>query len=79
MKTTINLDEALLKAAKRQALEENTTLGRLIARALKRELARPSTTQARALGTLAPLEGLEVHEPSTLADVHWEDEWKPST
>lgn len=35
MKTTVNLDEHLLREAKKQAVEDGTTLGRLIEEALR--------------------------------------------
>ncbi len=34
-KTTVNLDDDLLRAAKKQAVDEGTTLGRLIERGLE--------------------------------------------
>lgn len=43
MRTTLDLDERVLKLAKRQALEQGETLTRFIERALKLQLAQPKT------------------------------------
>lgn len=41
MRTTISVDESLLREAKRRARRAGLTLGEFIARALRREMARP--------------------------------------
>jgi len=46
MRTTLALDDALLRAAKKRAAEEGTTLTRVIEAALRRHLAPPDRTRA---------------------------------
>jgi hypothetical protein len=46
MKTTVELPDNLLLAAKRKALETRTTLRDILERALRQELARPSRRAA---------------------------------
>jgi hypothetical protein len=46
MRTTIELPDALLKSAKRFALENNTTLRALLTQGLERVLSGPDPTQA---------------------------------
>lgn len=41
MRTTVNLDDHLLSAAKHRAVEENISLARVIESALRESLARP--------------------------------------
>jgi len=41
MKTTLNLDDQLVRSAKRRALEEHTTLTHLLETALRRYLTPP--------------------------------------
>lgn len=43
MRTTISVDENLLRSAKRQARRRGLTLGQFIEEAVRRELGRPST------------------------------------
>jgi hypothetical protein len=42
MKTTVELPDALLRAAKRKALENRTTLRAILERALRQELKSPA-------------------------------------
>ena len=58
MKTTLDLPEALLRRAKRKALESNTTLKALVVSGLKRELHAPSPM------ALDPIEQLKSADPS---------------
>lgn len=46
MRTTISVDDSLLKTAKRRARQMGVTLGELISAALRRELARTPRTDA---------------------------------
>lgn len=48
MRTTINLDDDLLHAAKVRAAERRTTLTALIAQALRRELADDASSESQA-------------------------------
>lgn len=41
MRTTLNLDEQLLAAAKRRALEQRLSLSRVVEEALRESLAKP--------------------------------------
>ena len=47
MRTTINLDDQLLKQAKAQAAASGVTLGRLIENALRESLVRRETLEKR--------------------------------
>lgn len=58
MKTTLDLPDALLRRAKRKALESNTTLKALVISGLKRELHAPN-----AMGA-SPIEQLKSADPS---------------
>ena len=46
MRTTVNIDDSLLEAAKTAARERGYTLGGLFEAALRRELAEPTTKEA---------------------------------
>ena len=46
MKTTVELPDALLIAAKKRAAEEGTTLRRILERSLRRELGRREPARA---------------------------------
>jgi hypothetical protein len=46
MRTTLDLDGRLLRAAKKRAAEDGTTLTRLLEQALRRYLAPPSSARA---------------------------------
>ncbi len=45
MKTTVELDDALLKAARRRAIDENTTLRALVEEGLRMRLAENESNQ----------------------------------
>jgi hypothetical protein len=47
MKTTVELPDELLIAAKKRAAETRTSLKEILSRGLSRELARPAPPQAR--------------------------------
>jgi len=47
MRTTLSIDDNLLKAAKRRARELGLTLGRFVEAALRRELARSPRSDGR--------------------------------
>ena len=77
MRTTIRLDDALLKEAKRRALERDMSLTRLIEEALRIELHRPAKPRepitlpiSGQAGGAAP--GLDLNDNSAVLD--WLDE-----
>lgn len=47
MRTTVSIDDQLLRAAKRRARQAGLTLGRFIEAALRRELARSPSAEGR--------------------------------
>lgn len=49
MKTTIDIPDDLLLAAKRRALESRTTLREIVSRGLRNELADPGRTRRKPL------------------------------
>lgn len=78
MKTTIELSDDLLLAAKRLALERRTTLRALVENGLRRELAGDEDTAPRhpledvvSLDP-APWKGLEADEFVTAERARWE-------
>lgn len=68
MRTTINLDDDLLHAAKVRAAERRTTLTALIAQALRRELADVGSTGSRERIRLRTFAGSGVQSGIDLAD-----------
>lgn len=65
MRTTVSIDEHVLRIAKRRAEEEERTLGDLITEALRERLARrPTTGQNRYAAVTAgeggPLPGVDI-------------------
>ena len=73
MRTTVRLDDALLTAAKRHALETGRTLTSLIEEGLRRVLAeRPSAQGRRRLPTYGSggmLPGVDIDDSAALEDV----------
>lgn len=57
MRTTINLDDQLLKQAKAQAAASGVTLGRLIENALRESLVRRETLEKRGRVRLITMQG----------------------
>lgn len=57
MRTTINLDDQLLKQAKAQAAASGMTLGRLIENALRESLVRRETLEKRGRVRLITMQG----------------------
>jgi hypothetical protein len=68
MRTTINLDDELLHAAKVRAAERRTTLTALIAQALRRELADDATSGPQERIRLRTFAGSGVQPGVDLAD-----------
>ena len=74
MKTTVELPDELLIAAKRRAAETRTTLRRILERGLRRELAAPAANRAAkrkirwvtAKGGLPP--GLDVQDRAAMLE-----------
>lgn len=68
MRTTINLDDELLHAAKVRAAERRTTLTALIAQALRRELADDASSGQQERIQLRTFAGNGVQPGVDLAD-----------
>jgi Arc/MetJ family transcription regulator len=68
MRTTINLDDDLLRAAKVQAAERSTTLTALITQALRRELADSGSSRSQKRIQLRTFAGSGVQPGIDLAD-----------
>lgn len=76
MRTTVRLDDALLKRAKRYAGERDTTLTALFEEALREKLARSEASELPRerpeLPTFpgrGPRPGVDLHDTSSLLDV----------
>ena len=75
MRTTVRLDDALLREAKKRAAERGTTLTALFEEALREKLARAERPagagESRPLPTFAgngPLPGVDLHDTAALLD-----------
>lgn len=78
MRTTLAIDDVLLKIAKRRAAEQRLTLGQLVEEALRHELARDSSSRPRpkvpvykGTGGLRP--GVDVASNRALSELLDED------
>lgn len=70
MRTTLVLDDALLRRAKRQAAERNLTVSDVVNEALRESFARPMPIAAPfSMITYGHAEHLVRHEPSDFAAV----------
>lgn len=75
MRTTINVDEALLIEAKKLAAETNRTLGGVVESALREMLARRASYAVRepvvlpTYGSGGTLPGVDLDDSAALADV----------
>jgi hypothetical protein len=49
VKTTVEIDDELLRAAKRAAVDQDTSLRAIMERALRRELSTPAKTKHKPL------------------------------
>ena len=56
-RTTVRLDDTLLRAAKQRALQEETTVTALITRGLRRELEQSRDAERRAAVMPPPMDG----------------------
>ncbi|HEY6598011.1 MAG TPA: ribbon-helix-helix protein, CopG family [Pseudomonadales bacterium] len=74
MRTTVRLDEKLLKEAKRQAAEAGITLTAIIEESLRERLARKKATKTRAITRLHTSgrgglrSGIDLDDSATLLD-----------
>lgn len=68
MRTTINLDDELLRAAKVHAAEQRTTLTAVISQALRRELAEAGDSTSRERIRLRTFVGNGVQPGIDLSD-----------
>jgi Bacterial antitoxin of type II TA system, VapB len=80
MRTTLDLDDALLRSAKQRAAADGRTLTSLIEEGLRRVLASVDEQQARVDVVLPTFGGSGVHagidlaDPAALRDVGYEEE-----
>lgn len=79
MRTTLNLDDDLMRAARRRAVDEGTTLTSVIERALRAALAeRPARPRERvdlpSFGGDGPAPGVDLADPRALRDAVFDDE-----
>lgn len=73
MRTTVSIDDAVLRAAKQRATEEGRTLGDLITEALRARLAPRAPTAREPFrmitdGEGGPLPGVDVTSNASLRD-----------
>lgn len=73
MRTTITLDDRLLRAAKRHAADQGTTLSAVVADALRAKLARPAARTARPFKLVTfrgdgPRKGVDLDRTSALLE-----------
>lgn len=73
MRTTLKIDDELLRAAKRRAQQEGRTLGQVVEDALRRQLATPAQKQAGPAlsvfrGGTGPAPGVDVSSNRALAE-----------
>lgn len=77
MRTTITLDDELLRRAKLEALERGTTLSRIVADALTADLGRVGSPaepfEMITYGGGDPLPGVDINDNRALRDVLDED------
>lgn len=70
MRTTLELDDAVLRAAKKRAAEEGTTLTRLIEEALRARLAPAPRSRRHRLKPLTkrgrPVPGVDIEDRDAL-------------
>ena len=75
MRTTVRLDEELLRRAKRRALESGRTLTALIEEGLRSVLARPAPGESREIpdlpvsGSGGILPGVDLDDTAALYDI----------
>lgn len=74
MRTTVSIDDEVLRGAKRRAADEGRTLGDLITESLRERLARrPTTGHERYLavtsGEGGPLPGVDITNNAAVRDV----------
>jgi len=56
-RTTVRLDDSLLRAAKQRAVQEGTTVTALITRGLRREIEQSRDAERRAAAMPPPMDG----------------------
>lgn len=84
MRTTVTLDDSLLRAAKQRANERGTTLSVVVADALRADLARrEAMASAERFETItyghgAALPGVDINDNRALRDLLDEDGWTSS-
>jgi Arc/MetJ family transcription regulator len=74
MRTTVSIDDEVLRVAKRLAAEESRTLGDLITEALRERLARRPATGSKPYvavtsGEGGPLPGVDITNNAAVRDV----------
>jgi hypothetical protein len=74
MRTTVNIDDELLRDAKKQAADEGRTLGELISESLRERLARrPRSGRKRysavTAGAGGPLPGVDITNNAAIRDL----------
>lgn len=74
MRTTVSIDDEILRVAKRRAADEGRTLGELITESLRERLARrPATGRTRyaavTSGVDGPLPGVDVTNNAAVRDL----------
>ena len=78
MRTTLDLQEELLRAARRKAVETGTTLTRVVEDALRQALAPRSTpsepVDLPVFGGDGPAPGVDLSDPRALRDLATEEE-----
>ncbi len=78
MRTTVNIDDEVLKMAKRRAADEERTLGELMTEALRLRMARSNATERKPFrivpfGEGGPLPGVDINNNAAVRDLMDED------
>jgi hypothetical protein len=78
MRTTVSIDDDVLRVAKRRAADEGRTLGDLITESLRERLARRPATGRKRYGAVTfgeggPLPGVDVTNNASVRDLMDQD------